>query len=62
MKLIQIDNFFDNLDIMLPEIKKVKLYTAKDHPGGKMTYPGTRSRKTKIKIGFTQIKIMILQL
>jgi len=44
MKLIQIDNFFDNLDIMLPEIKKVKLYTAKDHPGGKMTYPGTRSR------------------
>ena len=30
MKLIQIDNFFDNLNIMLPEIKKIKLYTAKD--------------------------------
>jgi hypothetical protein len=43
MKLIQIDNFFDNLDIMLPEIRTMKLYTAKDHPGGKMTYPGTRS-------------------
>ena len=33
---------------MLPEIKKIKLYTAKDHPAKKMkikmTYPGTRSK------------------
>jgi|TARA_R100000008_G_scaffold76434_1_gene56258 hypothetical protein len=44
MKLIQIDNFFDDLDNMLREIRQIKLYTAKDHPAGKMTYPGTRSK------------------
>jgi hypothetical protein len=43
MKLIQIDNFFDSLDIMLPEIRKIKLHTQNTHEYKKSTWPGYRS-------------------
>jgi len=43
MKLIQIDNFFDSLNIMLPEIRKIKLHTQNTHEYKKSTWPGYRS-------------------
>ena len=48
MKVIQEDNFFPRLDFILPEIKKIKLYTKEEMmaltniPGE--SWPGTRSK------------------
>lgn len=46
--LIQIDNFFPNLDLILPEIKKIKLYSLDEfnkitNASGKNSWPGYRS-------------------
>mgnify|MGYP003114970824 CR=1 FL=1 len=46
MIIKQIENFFPRLDFILPEIKKIKLYTQKEfneHEGTSDTWPGYRS-------------------
>jgi len=47
MKLIQEENFFPNLNFILPEIKKIKLYSAEEFEkveNKKGNWPGLRSR------------------
>ena len=46
MKLVQEDNFFQDIDLILPEIKKIKLYSLKEYnelTKEKETWPGYRS-------------------
>jgi hypothetical protein len=46
MKLIQQDNFFPNLNLILPEVKKIKLYNLEQFHKlhhGKGNWPGYRS-------------------
>jgi hypothetical protein len=46
MKLIQEENFFPNLNFILPEIKKIKLYYPKEQEklqNSKANWPGLRS-------------------
>jgi len=47
MKLIQEENFFTNLNFILPEIKKIKLYSSEEFEkleNQKSYWPGLRSR------------------
>ena len=47
MKLIQEENFFPNLNFILPEIKKIKLYSQEEFEkleNQKSSWPGFRSR------------------
>ena len=47
MKLIQEENFFPNLNFILPEIKKIKLYSSEEFEkleNQKGNWPGLRSR------------------
>jgi hypothetical protein len=47
MKLIQEENFFPNLNFILPEIKKIKLYSSEEYEkleNEKANWPGLRSK------------------
>jgi len=47
MNIVQEENFFPNLDLILPEIKKIKLYSGEEFQkieNPKASWPGFRSR------------------
>jgi len=51
MKLIQEENFFPNLNLILPEIKKIKLYCSEEFKkleNENANWPGFRSRRLAI--------------
>ena len=47
MKVIQIDNFFENIDIIYSECKKLRFYSQEEHPENRhktiTTWPGKRT-------------------
>jgi hypothetical protein len=49
MKALQIENFFENIDIVYKECKKLKFYTKEEHPQNEKTittkWPGKRTHE-----------------